>query len=127
MWWLFDELTARSYVAHSLAPRPTCGSERVAPENETAAPGPAHDKGMRKPGRVLRSASWNQAIISRAANAVSSGTAGPVELARFNEERALGELYMAPFDVLLTDTDVVQSDLLFISRAREFTMRRSEP
>ena len=40
-------------------------------------------------------------------------------LAQFIEERALGELFIAPCDVVLTDTDVVQPDLLFVSRERE--------
>ena len=40
-------------------------------------------------------------------------------LARFNEEHQLGEVYVAPCDVVLSDTDVVQPDLLFISGARE--------
>ena len=44
------------------------------------------------------------------------------ELRRFNEEHGLGEVYMAPFDVFLSDTDVVEPDLLFISRAREHTL-----
>ena len=30
----------------------------------------------------------------------------------------LGRLYLAPFDVVLTDTDVVQPDLLFVSNER---------
>ena len=42
-----------------------------------------------------------------------------VELARFTRQHGLGEVYVAPFDVVLSDTDVVQPDLLFISRARE--------
>ena len=42
-----------------------------------------------------------------------------LELARFNEEHELGEVYVAPYDVFLSDTDVVQPDLLFISHARE--------
>ena len=41
------------------------------------------------------------------------------ELSRFTEEHGLGELYVAPFDVVLSETDVVQPDLLFICRARE--------
>ena len=39
-------------------------------------------------------------------------------LAGFIEERALGELFVAPCDVVLSDTDVVQPDLLFVSRER---------
>ncbi len=41
------------------------------------------------------------------------------ELGRFTEERGLGEVFVAPVDVVLSDTDVVQPDVLFISRARE--------
>ena len=45
-----------------------------------------------------------------------------VELDRFTQEHGLGEVYVAPFDVVLSDTDVVQPDLLFISRARKHTL-----
>ena len=41
------------------------------------------------------------------------------DLDRFTEEHGLGEVYVAPVDVVLSDTDVVQPDVLFISRARE--------
>ena len=34
------------------------------------------------------------------------------------EERGLGQIYFAPFDVVLSDTEVVQSDLLFVSQER---------
>ena len=44
------------------------------------------------------------------------------ELSRFTEENGLGEVYVAPVDVVLSDTDVVQPDVLFISRAREHTI-----
>ena len=37
----------------------------------------------------------------------------------FVEENELGWVFDAPFDVLLTDTDVVQPDVMFISRERE--------
>ena len=37
----------------------------------------------------------------------------------FVEENGLGRLYPAPFDVLFTDFDVVQPDLLFVSNERE--------
>ena len=40
-------------------------------------------------------------------------------LAQFIEERALGKFFFAPCDVVLSDTDVVQPDLLFVSRERE--------
>lgn len=40
-------------------------------------------------------------------------------LAQFIEEQALGELFIAPCDVVLSDTDVVQPDLLFVARERE--------
>ncbi len=40
-------------------------------------------------------------------------------LRQFTQEHRLGTLFFAPFDVVLSDSDVVQPDLLFISRARE--------
>jgi len=39
-------------------------------------------------------------------------------LAAFVEEKGLGEVFDAPTDVVLSDTDVVQPDLLFVSRER---------
>ena len=39
-------------------------------------------------------------------------------LGRFIEEHALGEFFFAPCDVVLSNTDVVQPDLLFVSRER---------
>jgi Uma2 family endonuclease len=41
-----------------------------------------------------------------------------IRLGRFIEQRALGKLFFAPCDVVLSDTDVVQPDLLFVSRER---------
>ena len=41
-----------------------------------------------------------------------------VRMYKFVERRNRGELYFAPFDVVLSDTDVVQPDLLFVSRDR---------
>ncbi len=40
-------------------------------------------------------------------------------LGRFIKDRALGEFFFAPCDVVLSDHDVVQPDLLFVSRERE--------
>ena len=34
------------------------------------------------------------------------------------EDRGLGQIYVAPFDVVLSDTEVVQPDLMFISQER---------
>ena len=39
-------------------------------------------------------------------------------LGAFVEESDLGEVFRAPTDVVLSDTDVVQPDLLFVSRER---------
>lgn len=39
-------------------------------------------------------------------------------LRTFVEEKSLGEVYLAPVDVILSDIDIVQPDLLFISRER---------
>ncbi len=39
-------------------------------------------------------------------------------LAQFVEERNLGEVFSAPCDVVLSDTNVVQPDLLFVSNER---------
>ena len=36
----------------------------------------------------------------------------------FSNERELGEVFHAPFDVLLSDADVVQPDILFVSNER---------
>jgi Uma2 family endonuclease len=41
------------------------------------------------------------------------------ELRQFVQEHEFGEVFVAPVDVVLSDTDVVQPDVLFISRARE--------
>ena len=40
------------------------------------------------------------------------------KLLQFVTENGLGRVYQAPFDVVLSDMDVVQPDLLFISNAR---------
>jgi Uma2 family endonuclease len=40
------------------------------------------------------------------------------KLAQFVAEHGAGRVYVAPFDVVLSNTDVVQPDLLFVSNAR---------
>ena len=41
-----------------------------------------------------------------------------MRLGRFIDERALGKFFFAPCDVVLSNQDVVQPDLLFVSRER---------
>ena len=47
-------------------------------------------------------------------------------LGQFIEEHALGEFFFAPCDVVLSDTDVVQPDLLFVSREREHLLSNGD-
>ena len=47
-------------------------------------------------------------------------------LARFVRENGLGVLFFAPCDVVLSDTDVVQPDLLFVSGARAHLLSGGE-
>ena len=42
------------------------------------------------------------------------------KLVRFAYENNLGRVYHAPFDVVLSDMDVVQPDLLFVSNERDY-------
>ena len=48
------------------------------------------------------------------------------QLRQFIRDRALGKLFIAPCDVVLSDTDVVQPDLLFVSRGREHLLSGGE-
>ena len=48
------------------------------------------------------------------------------ELGRFILDHELGEFFFAPCDVVLSDTDVVQPDLLFVSREREHLLSGGE-
>ena len=41
-----------------------------------------------------------------------------LEFGNFVERRKLGQIYMAPFDVVLSDINVVQPDLLYVSNGR---------
>ncbi len=43
----------------------------------------------------------------------------------FVDDRALGEVFSAPFDVVLSDLDVVQTDLLFVSNERAHIVTRA--
>ena len=47
-------------------------------------------------------------------------------LGQFIDEHGLGEFFFAPCDVVLSDTDVVQPDLLFVSREREHLLSGGE-
>ena len=40
------------------------------------------------------------------------------KLVQFASENSLGRVYLAPFDMVLSDVDVVQPDLLFVSNGR---------
>ena len=46
-------------------------------------------------------------------------------MAMFVEQRGLGHVFFAPTDVVLSDADVVQPDLLFISSEREHIITRA--
>ena len=48
------------------------------------------------------------------------------KLGQFIDEHGLGEFFFAPCDVVLSDTDVVQPDLLFVSREREHLLSSGE-
>ncbi len=48
------------------------------------------------------------------------------ELGNFIVEHDLGEFFFAPCDVVLSDTDVVQPDLLFVSHQRQHLMSGGE-
>ena len=47
-------------------------------------------------------------------------------LSNFIVEHSLGEIFYAPCDVVLSDSDVVQPDLLFVSREREHLLSGGE-
>ena len=49
-----------------------------------------------------------------------------IQLGQFIKNEALGRLLIAPCDVVLSDTDVVQPDLLFVSREREHLLSGGE-
>ena len=51
---------------------------------------------------------------------------GPEKLGQFILDHEMGEFFYAPCDVVLSDTDVVQPDLLFVSRGRERLLRGGE-
>ena len=43
-----------------------------------------------------------------------------IPLATFVEQNDLGEVFDAPYDVVLSETDVVQPDILFVSKERSY-------
>lgn len=48
------------------------------------------------------------------------------EVGNFIIDRSLGKLFYAPCDVVLSDTDIVQPDLLFVSRERQHLLSSGE-
>ncbi len=48
-----------------------------------------------------------------------------VPLASFVDERGLGRVFFSPTDVVLSDTDTVQPDLIFVSQEREHIITRA--
>ena len=59
-------------------------------------------------------------VLTAAPNIAHQRVSGRLEsrLRAFVEEKGLGEVFDAPTDVVLSDTDVVQPDILFISKGR---------
>ena len=49
-----------------------------------------------------------------------------IELGLFLRKQRLGRLFSAPCDVILSDNDVVQPDLLFVSREREHLLSSNQ-
>ena len=50
-----------------------------------------------------------------------------VALASWLREHPVGEVYAAPLDVILSDVDVVEPDLLFVSNERRDDARQVDP
>ncbi len=48
-----------------------------------------------------------------------------IAIALFVRERVLGRVYIAPFDVVLSETDVVQPDVIFVSQERAHVITRN--
>lgn len=59
-------------------------------------------------------------VVTPSPNTAHQSTVGRLHLAlaRWAEETGAGRVFLAPFDVVLSPTDVVEPDLLYISRER---------
>ena len=76
---------------------------------------------MRTPDDIRYELLDGELILSPSARTAHQRTSGNIyySLRTFVEENKLGEVFHAPYDVVLDDFNVVQPDILFVSNERE--------